>query len=259
MHRASRCKLAKGTAFERNVFMERIVVSCMDRRLSGYLDSKYNDGKTLFMRNAGANVSDLERSIREALMEYPEIESLHVAAHTDCGAMGVVYDALTNPAHYNGYDYDIKKVLLDRFAGMAIARKDMLERINKNIQELAVSYMLPGELRVTSELIDLSALSIPESNGKHVLVISEPSNARYADMAKTVNAQIQSIYFIQGYEIKDIMPDIKIAVNVLHLNDVRLLSDGLGLSDDEISMLKGTIDLRSAQFSAVKMIRPDGN
>lgn len=67
----------------------RIVISCMDRRLNGYLD-QLNDGDIIFIRNAGANVN----SLRETLKYIRDAEEILVLQHTDCGAMGVVHRAL---------------------------------------------------------------------------------------------------------------------------------------------------------------------
>ena len=43
----------------------KLVLSCMDRRLNEYLDS-LNDGNTIFLRNAGANLYAVRNAI-EAL------------------------------------------------------------------------------------------------------------------------------------------------------------------------------------------------
>jgi len=45
----------------------KIVFSCMDRRLNEYLDS-LNDGNTVFLRNAGANLYAVRNTI-DALLD----------------------------------------------------------------------------------------------------------------------------------------------------------------------------------------------
>ncbi|MEM0177086.1 hypothetical protein [Metallosphaera sp.] len=41
----------------------RIVISCMDRRLNQFLEKNFNDGNTIFVRNAGASVNSLRNTL----------------------------------------------------------------------------------------------------------------------------------------------------------------------------------------------------
>ncbi|MEL9969752.1 MAG: carbonic anhydrase, partial [Metallosphaera sp.] len=78
----------------------RIVISCMDRRLNEFLEKNYNDGETVFIRNAGANINSLKET--KALIK--KADEIIILPHTDCGAMGVVERALNGEKLPNGLD-----------------------------------------------------------------------------------------------------------------------------------------------------------
>jgi len=110
----------------------RLVLSCMDRRLNGYLDS-LNDGNTIFLRNAGANLYAVGNTI-EALLNNENITELKVVTHTDCGAMKSVAAALSGELKLDL----AREVLVDKFRGEKFATVEELERINTELQKKAV-------------------------------------------------------------------------------------------------------------------------
>ncbi|MFP3215602.1 MAG: carbonic anhydrase, partial [Candidatus Micrarchaeota archaeon] len=89
----------------------RLVLSCMDRRLNEYLDS-LNDGNTIFLRNAGANLYAVKNTI-DTLLNNENITEIKVITHTDCGAMKSVAAALSGKLRLDLAG----EVLVDKFKG----------------------------------------------------------------------------------------------------------------------------------------------
>ncbi|MDE1852038.1 MAG: hypothetical protein KGH69_05140 [Candidatus Micrarchaeota archaeon] len=222
---------------------ERIVISCMDRRLSEYLDSKYNDGRTVFLRNAGANIGTLSKSI-EGIIGSGGISSVVIAPHTDCGAMGLVSSALSGSAKVSE---SIERNLVARFRKISYSDRNELERIvNPALQERGLSNLVKRpDIGTAVELIDLSRMQIPKDDGKHLLTFTKPSPTRYSSfISKYGNSGIGMFnsYFIQASAARDVSADIEIATAALHISDVRLVSENqlqnAGINED-MNYIKG--------------------
>jgi carbonic anhydrase len=100
-----------------------VVVSCMDRRLNRYLD-ELNDGDTIFVRNAGANIG----SLRDTLRHLIKADEIIVLPHTDCGAMGVVQRALSGERFS-----EILNPLIGSFSNLRVNGRNELERENLEV------------------------------------------------------------------------------------------------------------------------------
>ncbi|MGC8671369.1 MAG: carbonic anhydrase [Candidatus Micrarchaeia archaeon] len=190
-----------------------IFVSCMDRRLNKYLE-KEQDGRNLFVRNAGGNVLGLEQTLG-FLIENFNVTGIKVVAHTDCGAMGYVYNAVKKGE--NG----IHKQLVEEFANEKFADRLELEKLNETIQkELAQKLFGNKGISISSELI---ALNEPSENGKaHVAVVTKVSVRKYSEIAKLMNLDEEDCYFLQANSITELLPDLALATGKLGIKDVRL-------------------------------------
>lgn len=205
---------------------DRLVISCMDRRISEYLDSRYNDGSTVFLRNAGANISTLSKSI-ESILNAESIKSVIIAPHTDCGAMGLVQTVLSGKAKVSE---NVEKGLVSRFRNASYSNRGELERIvNPAMQENEMRRLVRSpSIGTSTELIDLSTLQIPTDGGRHLLTFTKPSPSRYSSLiARYDNPDIGMFnsYFIQAFAAKEVSADIEIAAAALHISDIRLVSE----------------------------------
>ncbi len=200
----------------------RLVISCMDRRLSEYLDSTYNDGRTLFLRNAGANVNTLKGSIAKILTS-AKIEKVVIAPHTDCGAMGFVDKVLSGAATPSA---QLDDNLISQFKGDKYEGRDDLERnVNPEIQRINFEALEADmEIEMAIDLIDISKLQIPARGGEHVLTITRPSSIPYRELLKRyTGVGMFDSYFIQSDSASDVSPDIELAITGLHISDVRFV------------------------------------
>jgi len=199
--------------------METLVVTCMDRRLNRYLDS-LNDGKTIFLRNAGGNVGSLTRSIRHVLSSN-HITRIHVIVHTDCGAMKVVEGARLN----NGKVSDrVHKGLVSHFEVVNFKNRTELEQQNQKLQRDAADILAGGGVTVTSQLVDITKLAQHEAPGEHVLAVTRASGAMYENIAAISGSDVREMYTVQADNLDEVVHDIEIATGALGIHTVRIVA-----------------------------------
>lgn len=193
---------------------ETLVISCMDRRLNAFLD-RLNDGKHIFLRNAGAAVPMIEQSIRY-IFDNANIGEALLIAHTDCGAMGYVYSAIKEGK--NGLHPDLVK----QFSNENFSTRQELEKLNEQIQKKELERIFQGKVKIGSQLI---ALNEPSDNGEeHALVITKASDEKYESVAKELGLKPENCYFLQANSVAEVMPDIAVATERLGIKDIRLVA-----------------------------------
>ncbi len=235
--------------------INRILISCMDRRLSAFLDSEYNDEKTVFVRNAGANVLTVLNTVKQLSIEHP-IKSIIIAPHTDCGAMGLVEAAINGKVKPSA---QIDKYLVSQFKNNIFAdRKELESRINCEVQAASLEQFARSIGAVLeTRLIDLSTLDIPQDTGRHILTIAKPSPTMYSDLVGRYsdNVGMFESYFIQARSIRDVLPDIEIAATALHISDIRMISESKmnnEIMESDVKVLKSQDYLNSAKITALR-------
>lgn len=220
--------------------MNKLIVSCMDRRLNNELDREADDD-TVFLRNAGANIAGMVDSIKRYVKE-SGIDSVTIRTHTDCGAMKFVKAALAKELKPSAENYSR---LVRQFEGSDVGN---LDDANTDVQ-LSAMYNLAVEddldVGVDGSMIDLSKLQL-NADGRHVLsVILGKQKVRYADVSEQMGVGPNDSYFLQAPAFDELLPDIDIAVSVLNLSDIRFISVD-GAMKDEIS--RAAASLRSQPF-----------
>lgn len=218
----------------------------MDRRLNRYLDENYNDGNTLFLRNAGANAHCMLQSISDAVSS-GSIDSIVVLGHTDCGAMKVVFDAIVN--RNSSYCNDIKSKIVGLFEDYAylklagerlklidqekrqkaeLGARRRLERRNVELQtsfirELAKSY---PHVKVEGALVDLkriNALNL-KGDGRHAVILCRECGSRFDQMCSMAHTDPSETYVLESRSLAETITDLQLAVEVLNISDVRLVA-----------------------------------
>lgn len=236
---------------------DRIVISCMDRRLSKYLEDKYNDGETLFIRNAGASLHTLINTVKQLAITSP-IKKIVIAPHTDCGAMGLVFNTIhgtTVPSP------EVEKALVSRYRGQKFNDRKELENINVDLQRsVLAAFAQTIGAEVETDLVEMSKLDIPQHEGEHILTLTKPSATRYSQMiSRFRDGKIGMFdsYFIQARGVRDVLPDIEIAVTALHIKDVRLLSESTEQNAQlarDMKLIAGRPWMEGARIALVKHV-----
>jgi len=205
--------------------INRIVITCMDRRLSEEVENTYNDGKTVFARNAGGLPGGLKNTIKRILKENDTIKEIVMMPHTDCGAMGAVFKCLMQGEKF---DQEILDGLVKYFENKPILNREELEKtgnVNECMREMVdIKNSVPEyknkTVKMSVELVELHAPHYIAGEPKNVLVIMPASTVKYSEtFGKFLD--INHSYCIQG-EIEDVIKDIKLATahNGLNLQEI---------------------------------------
>ena len=224
---------------------KRLVLACMDRRLNMYLDEHYNDGNTLFLRNAGANAHCLLQSISDAVIS-GTVNKIVVLGHTDCGAMKVVFDAIVNCN--SSYCADIKDKIVHPFddygylkeagkklsalsqEGRARAEEKARRVLEKRNVELQVSFLKEltrsfPNVCVEGSVVDISTIKMPSSgHGNHAVIFARECSSKFNDMCNIAHTDPYETYIIEAGNLKEALTDLQMAVDVLHIHDVKLVA-----------------------------------
>ncbi len=193
-----------------------LIISCMDRRLNSILD-KENGGSAIMLRNAGANASGLYGSIKKAMGS--DISGIKLMAHSDCGAMKVVYGALKEGAAVSG---EIQESLVGQFNAKNFNTRAELERLNEKLQIEELRSLSNG-IEVESSFVDLSKYNYGES-GEHVAVFMYPSGEKYEEVCKKAGLGMDDTYFIQAESIEEVYADMEIAVTKLGIKRIAAIA-----------------------------------
>ncbi len=181
----------------------------MDRRLNEFLEREYNDGNTIFVRNAGANVG----SLKATLSLLKSADEIVILPHTDCGAMGVVEKALKGESLPSSLE-----PLISPFRKYSNYTKGQLEQVNPEVQRSSVSNLTKAKVRV--DLVKTEELNAPPSND-NVALMMPPSNKRYSEMITP--DMMYRTYVIQS-QGDDGEIDALIARDFLKVREVRRVS-----------------------------------
>lgn len=205
--------------------INRIVITCMDRRLSEEAEKNYNDGKTIFARNAGGLPSGLKNTIKKILNENENIHEIVMMPHTDCGAMGAVFKSLIQGEKF---DQEIFDGLVKTFENKPIMSRDELEKV-VNVNEcmkgiVDIKNSVDGyknkQVKMSVELVELHSPHYIAGEPQNVLVVMPASTLKYSEtFGKYLD--INHSYCIQG-EIGDVVKDIMLATahNGLNLKEI---------------------------------------
>jgi hypothetical protein len=200
---------------------KRFIVTCMDRRLVEKLKG-YDNGDTLIVCNAGANVLGLRGTIARLVGENKFTEII-VFTHDQCGAMKIVSDHLFNNQRVTS---DVYAHLVKQFDYARVESTADLDAVNLKIQDERIK-TIALDIKMHSEMIKLSTLGIPagmmEYQGGTQLIVSQPIPGGYARMFEGSEKYMTHAIVGQGDEILD---DIEIAVSKLDVVEITFLIQG---------------------------------
>jgi carbonic anhydrase len=200
--------------------IERIVIGCMDRKMNlKPLDDSYNDGRTLFLRNAGCNVNGLRDNILEIIDNRDnEIKSIVALPHQNCKAMLVVKRAL-----------DGEKVSDEIMAGLVrfytqVRTNTDIDKENYNIQKAALEEIVKGSgIKTEVRFIMEEEMSDVSRSGANEVLFLKPSSRKYSSFIGDPNAT----YVLQARSIEDVRHDIEIARVYLRISNIVVGSIGM--------------------------------
>lgn len=170
--------------------MTRLIISCMDYRLSQEIMNRVQSKDDIVIRNAGANVYELKDKLKGI-----KVDEVVFLPHTDCAALKLVYSVIKEGKEV---DKEIEEKLVSQFRGKNFTSLQELERLNAKVGEEILKEIFP---KVVTELIDVSKIRPPQRKPKYYLL---KPHTRYDD-------EIIGAYVIQAFSKEDVTADIKIA------------------------------------------------
>lgn len=211
---------------------ESIIVTCMDRRITGALSediSKRPELKEIFgnhpilVRNAGGSIEGAKGTIKK-LLDTGKFATLGVVVHTDCGAMGVVYSVCKGERECE--QNEINALEIAEFKKFNFNAVSELCRLNEELQKSKAENIFGANKKITvkAALLDVDRLNVPKGDGTKYLVITKPgSPSKYSKIFKGAEERWFS-YVIQADDIEEMMPSIHIAVKDIGVQGIRLIA-----------------------------------
>ncbi|MGD9627550.1 MAG: beta-class carbonic anhydrase [Methanobacteriales archaeon] len=156
--------IIKNQQFVKNLKAEKLshmpkkrlaIVTCMDTRLSGFLEPamglKRGDAKII--KNAGNRITeDTLRSLTVAIYSLA-VEEVMVVGHTDCGMANVNFDKIRESMEAKGISKDvIKKLNLEEWIG---AIDDEEKNVIESVKTIKDAEFIP-EIPVHGLIIDIN-------------------------------------------------------------------------------------------------------
>ncbi|MUM65880.1 carbonic anhydrase [Acidianus infernus] len=173
--------------------MVRLIISCMDYRLSQEVMNRVKSENDIIIRNAGANIYELKGRLKGI-----NVGEVIFLPHTDCAAMKLVNSAIKDGKEV---DKEIEDMLVSQFRGKEFSSLQELEKLNAEIGEKMLKEIFPNA-KITTELIDVNKIiKIPQKKTRYYLLKPQ---TRY-------NEEIIGSYIIQAFSKEDVTADIKIA------------------------------------------------
>ena len=204
-----------------------LIITCMDRRLNEALELRAqnemaNTGiRTIVLRDAGGDVSNLKDSIREALLHH-DVREARVEVHNDCGAMKDIANRKQGKAEKDRErDMTAMKYVAKNPEDLC---KENLAVQQKTLTELVAS--LSPNTKVIADSLDV--LHIPHANGERkaaiILDSTERSNTNYSELASMLHTDTNNMYVIQYTGKDNMLPDISLIPKALGVKDMTIFS-----------------------------------
>ncbi len=216
--------------------MSKVLISCMDRRLNNYIESKYSD--FFVFRNAGANVYGIEQQLKEFVNDH-NVDKLVIAPHTDCGAMKVVKSSLEGKQR----DSDIDNLLTNHFLSF---KDSNLEEKNKEIMFNRLNELF-NYLDIEVDFIDINKIETKEDKNEHILLVTSPYKPIYKEIFNELNLEPFGTYIIQA-RTDLVLTDIKIGIERLGIKNIIFLA----LKDENERNLKYFESMLRIRYKDIK-------
>lgn len=233
-----------------NQQVKRIVVSCMDRRLPMHIDSNFKDNETLTLSSAGPS-EDSIRSVRKAVCEHPEVEKIELLTHGDCGASGVTYTAKYDYDTYAemGMSQSVLRRIVNRYGNREFGDKEEITRERGKMLREKVTRAISrvSDAKVELGHIDIGSVKVPTDGGEHSLLLLKPSTMKSSETISRLGLERFSAYVVQSYNLRDVMPDIEMALKALHIKKVFADAGTNGFNNRELASLR-RLDIHPVRF-----------
>lgn len=228
--------MIKGVAMEKEI---TVIIACMDPRLNERLNEWSGRDDVLILRNAGANVNGLKRSLQSVIDSGIKIKTIISMQHNDCAAnkftksvinkerpepSETLMDSLVaqftddNLENMDGINHD-KQIgnLHGLFDNLHVPVKDGYAIVQIPTPEHSAVQKASAHKHKAHE----TSSTAPQEHKEHnVVVLVGRCNVSYEHIAETLHKELKSIYIIQALYTKDVYPDIELAKTLFDLKSI---------------------------------------
>ncbi len=201
--------------------MDTLVLTCMDPRLNKYLDDEYLSergraryGNVEIWRNASGRLPPVEELVASGA------KTIILAPHTDCAAKKHMYETLKKEVARAENDKIVKQA--EELVGdnSFSTREEFDALVNKEEEIFLKERLAKAKIKIELSVVDISTLNIPPHRSERMLVISNETCAKSERIAMEAGIELASCYIIQGPYLKDLNPDINLALGlgIKHVN-----------------------------------------
>ncbi len=207
---------------------DKVFLMCMDARMNVIADS-LNDGRSIFIRNAGGNPYGATSTLEEVISKYP-IKEITFMPHTDCGACKFTYSLLTKgESSTREIEYNLISTIRSniRDSKSLTSSKDVINLLQRlGTEFLRVKY---PELKIHTTLADTSTVVTGE---KHMLLL-QPSTEKYSTLCDRFGLPLNSTYVSQCSKLTNSTCDLQLAGSALGIRNFTIMSNAKSTLQEE--------------------------
>ena len=197
-----------------------VIIACMDPRLNERLNELSGRDDVLILRNAGANVNGLRKSLQSVIDSGIGIKAIVSMQHNDCAANKFIKSIIDKERP------EPSKILMDSLVRQFI-RSDVdlanIDQTNHDMQIDSLQKLVEGKIKVRD---GYATVHIPTPHNSHehkehtVVAIIGRSHVPYECIAEALHKELKSIYIIQAIHAKDVHPDLELAKTLFNLKHI---------------------------------------
>ena len=192
--------------------MDTLVLTCMDPRLNEYLDNEYLSedgmrkyGKVEIWRNASGRLPPVEE------LRGSGARTIILAPHTDCQAKKYMYEMLKQEIAHDEIVEQAEELVHDH--GFS-SREEFDNLVNEEEKVFLRDRLSVSGMTVELHVVDISKIKIAQHHGEKMLVISSGTDMQSSKIAFKAGIELPCCYIIQGPYLKDLNPDINLALGL---------------------------------------------
>lgn len=196
--------------------MDTIVLTCMDPRLNKYLDDEYLSdagrkkyGSVEIWRNASGRLPPVDELIGSGARK------IILAPHTDCKAKEYMYNTLKKEVSGLRNDQIVSQAS-GLVKGKDFSTREEFDRLVNEEEEIFLKgKVAKHNIDVALKVVDISRIAVqPHAAEEKMLVISSETSATSEGIAAKAGVALPCCYIIQGPFLKDLSPDINLALGL---------------------------------------------
>ena len=207
--------------------IDTLAIACMDYRLNDTINGALRSGKVVALRNAGGDAESLTRNIEDVLDATPSIDKIIFYLHDNgCGGMKVAWGV--NNVHDPALAaYGSRFRMLGPTVKDSNSLKELEEKKNPGFQVRMLKERFANGFNGRKISVEAELVHVADKNhAEHCLLVTKDMVTSYERLRVDYrDFDPEHAYIIQySNDIKEVLPDISIAVKVLGLSNIKTIA-----------------------------------